>query len=74
MTAGIFVGRITVEGWMLGKPGLVFDVNEEGEILSKSIQHAPSIDVLKKYDRSRVGPKIMGVYQMAITRKREYVA
>jgi len=40
-TAGIFVGRTTIEGWMCGKPGLVYDVDERGHILQKATYDVP---------------------------------
>lgn len=40
-TAGIFVGRTTIEGWLCGKPGLVYDVDEMGHILQKATYEVP---------------------------------
>lgn len=34
-TAGILLGRTTIEGWMCGKPGWIYNVNKSGEILNK---------------------------------------
>lgn len=40
-TAGIYVGRTTIEGWMCGKPALIYDVDEKGHIKSKATYGVP---------------------------------
>jgi len=54
-TAGILLGRTTIEGWLCGKPGWIYTVNESGEILNKERVDSPqdiskfnSVDVAKK--------------------------
>ena len=54
-TAGILLGRTTIEGWLCGKPGWIYNVNESGEILNKERIDSPidvnmfnSIEVAKK--------------------------
>jgi len=41
-TAGIMLGRTTIEGWMCGKGGWIYNVNDEGDILSKEFIPPPS--------------------------------
>jgi glycosyltransferase involved in cell wall biosynthesis len=41
-TAGILLGRTTIEGWMSGKPGWIYDINSLGKILSKELHQPPS--------------------------------
>jgi len=48
VTAGILLGRTTIEGWMCGKPGWIYDVNDKGQILGKKLYSPPS-DVDKFY-------------------------
>jgi glycosyltransferase involved in cell wall biosynthesis len=47
-TAGILLGRTTIEGWMCGKPGWIYDINPVGQNLGKSF-HLPPNDIEKFY-------------------------
>ena len=60
-TAGILLGRTTIEGWMCGKPGWIYNVNESGEILNKERVDIPkdtnkfdSIEVIKKIKKEYI--------------------
>ena len=47
-TAGILLGRTTIEGWMCGKKGWIYDVDSTGNILSKELHDIPKdIDKFK---------------------------
>ncbi len=59
-TAGILLGRTTIEGWLCGKPGWIYNVNNSGEIISKEKYKVPS-DVLK-FDSLEVAKKIKEEY------------
>jgi glycosyltransferase involved in cell wall biosynthesis len=59
-TAGILLGRTTIEGWLCGKPGWIYNVNESGEILNKERVDIP-IDV-NKFDSIEVAKKIKEEY------------
>lgn len=41
-TAGILLGRTTIEGWMCGKPGWIYEVDETGNIKGKERYDVPS--------------------------------
>jgi len=41
-TAGILLGRTTIEGWLCGKPAIIYDVDENGVIQSKEIKEVPT--------------------------------
>lgn len=45
-TAGIMLGRTTIEGWMCGKPGWIYEVDAVGNILNKE-KHEPPNDIEK---------------------------
>lgn len=47
-TAGILLGRTTIEGWMCGKKGWIYDVDSSGTILSSSLHDVPT-DIDKFY-------------------------
>jgi hypothetical protein len=59
-TAGILLGRTTIEGWMCGKPGWIYDVDNRGNIISKEI-HLPPKDV-SQFNSTVVAKKIKEEY------------
>jgi glycosyltransferase involved in cell wall biosynthesis len=59
-TAGILLGRTTIEGWMCGKPGWIYNVNESGEILNKERIGIP--EDVNKFDSIEVAKKIKEEY------------
>jgi glycosyltransferase involved in cell wall biosynthesis len=59
-TAGILLGRTTIEGWMCGKPGWIYNVNSLGEIISKDRFEVPSD--ISKFDGMEVAKKIKEEY------------
>ena len=60
-TAGILLGRTTIEGWLCGKSGWIYDVDKSGKILSKTLHGVPS-DVAK-FGSDVVGAQIMEEYK-----------
>jgi glycosyltransferase involved in cell wall biosynthesis len=60
-TAGIQLGRTTIEGWMCGKPSWIYKVDSGGFILSKE-RFEPPVDV-EKYFSSNVAKQIKEEYQ-----------
>ena len=47
-TAGILLGRTTIEGWLCGKKGWIYDVDSSGNIKSKDLHEIPNdIDKFK---------------------------
>ena len=36
------MGRTTIEGWMCGKKGWIYDVDSKGEIISKNLHEIPN--------------------------------
>ena len=40
-TAGILLGRTTIEGWMCGKDGWIYNVDDKGNITNKSLNSPP---------------------------------
>ena len=59
-TAGILLGRTTIEGWLCGKSGWIYNIDKEGNILSKNKNEVPS-DVIK-FDSLNVAKKIKQEY------------
>jgi hypothetical protein len=50
-TAGIQLGRTTIESWMCGKPSWIYNVNSLGNILSKNKVDPPN-DIEKFYSKN----------------------
>ena len=49
ITAGIFLGRTTIEGYLCGKPGWIYYVDKEGNIKDKKLTDVPeNLDIFKK--------------------------
>jgi glycosyltransferase involved in cell wall biosynthesis len=59
-TAGILLGRTTIEGWLCGKSGWIYDINNKGDILSKKLHNPP--DDLSKFFASNVATQIKELY------------
>jgi len=60
-TAGILLGRTTIEGWMCGKKGWIYDVDNYGNILSKKLHDVP-FDI-EKFKSENVVKQIMSLYE-----------
>ena len=59
-TAGILLGRTTIEGWLCGKSGWIYNVDNSGNIIDKQKHEVPS-DV-SKFDSLEVAKKIKEEY------------
>ena len=59
-TAGILLGRTTIEGWMCGKPGWIYNIDDKGEILNKERFDIPSD--IDKFNSIEVAKKIKEEY------------
>jgi glycosyltransferase involved in cell wall biosynthesis len=64
-TGGILLGRTTIEGWMCGKPGWIYDVNSNGNLISKKLHPIPN-DIEKFYS-TNVIEQIKNEYEKIIT-------
>ena len=63
-TAGILLGRTTIEGWLCGKAGWIYDVDDKGIVLGKKLHPVPT-DV-DKYKRKNVVTQIIEEYKEII--------
>lgn len=59
-TAGILLGRTTIEGWMCGKDGWIYDVDNMGNIISKNLHKVP--DDIDKFKSDNVIKQIIKEY------------
>ena len=59
-TAGILLGRTTIEGWMCGKPGWIYDVDNNGNIKNKELFDVPSD--INKFNSNEVAKIIKKLY------------
>lgn len=63
-TAGILLGRTTIEGWLCGKGGWIYDVDKSGNILGKSFNPVP--DDVDKFKSDNVVKQIIEEYKEVI--------
>jgi pyruvyltransferase len=68
-TAGILLGRTTIEGWLCGKPGWIYQIDSNGNITSKEKHDVPS-DV-SKFISLEVAKKIKQIYIDSINKWNE---
>ena len=59
-TAGILLGRTTIEGWLCGKPGWIYNVDENGYIFKKEKFDIP--EDVGKFDYMEIAKKIKNEY------------
>jgi glycosyltransferase involved in cell wall biosynthesis len=60
-TAGILLGRTTIEGWMCGKAGWIYDVDSSGNILSQKLHPVPAD--IGKFDSKSITAEIIEEYK-----------
>ena len=60
-TAGILLGRTTIEGWLSNRPGWIYDVDSSGNILGKTYNEVPE-DVDKFHSKNAID-KIIKNYE-----------
>jgi glycosyltransferase involved in cell wall biosynthesis len=59
-TAGILLGRTTIESWMCGKPSWIYNVDNLGNIIGKELHECPND--LEKFNSKVVSEKIKEEY------------
>lgn len=59
-TAGIQLGRTTIEGWMCNKPGWIYKVDSQGFIKNKELHQVPTD--MEKYHSTKVAESIKEIY------------
>ena len=63
-TAGILLGRTTIEGWLCGKNGWIYDVDSAGNILNKRFVEVP--EDVDKFKRDNVVSQIIEEYKSVL--------
>ena len=63
-TASILMGRTTIEGWLCDKPGWIYEIDNQGNILNKEKQNVPS-DV-DKFKSENITDNIIKEYESII--------
>jgi len=63
-TASILMGRTTIEGWLCGKPGWIYEIDSSGNILNKEKHDVPS-DV-DKFKSENITNNIIKEYESII--------
>ena len=60
-TAGILLGRTTIEGFLCGKPGLIYDVDKTGAILGSKFVEVPEDLTIFNLDNHITG--VLSIYK-----------
>jgi len=60
-TAGILLGRTTIEGWLCGKGGWIYDVDSGGNINGKTFHEVP--EDVDKFRADNVATEVLGQYE-----------
>jgi glycosyltransferase involved in cell wall biosynthesis len=63
-TAGILLGRTTIEGWLCGKGGWIYDVDSNGNIISKTFHEVPND--LNRFKSDGVANMIIDFYKSVL--------
>lgn len=63
-TAGILLGRTTIEGWMCGKSGWIYNIDETGKIINKELHKVP--EDIEKFKSETVVGEIIELYKEII--------
>jgi glycosyltransferase involved in cell wall biosynthesis len=63
-TAGILLGRTTIEGWLTGKPGWIYNIDSYGNIIDKKLFDVP--DDTEKFNSEIVVKQIKDQYDEII--------
>lgn len=60
-TASVYLGRTTIEGWMCGKPGYIYDVDNQGNILDVTYNEVPKD--LTRFDIEYMADRVLDLYK-----------
>jgi len=60
-TAGILLGRTTIEGWLCGKSGWIYDIDASGQVKTKKLYEIPSD--IEKFRSDNVAKEIIQEYK-----------
>lgn len=63
-TAGVLLGRSTIEGWVAGLPGWIYDIDTEGNIKDVSLHPVP--EDIDKFNIRNVTDAIVELYRDAM--------
>ena len=58
------MGRRTIEGFLCGKPAIIYDVDKDGNILDKRIREVP--DDIEKYSSTSSAKKVFKIYKQIL--------
>jgi len=63
-TASILMGRTTIEGWLCGKPGWIYEIDSSGYIINKEKHEVPSD--IDKFKSENIASEIIEEYESVI--------
>ena len=63
-TAGILLGRTTIEGWACGKPGWIYDIDLAGVVRSRTLHQVPAD--MERFEVGHVTDQIEALYRRCL--------
>ena len=63
-TASVLMGRTTIEGWLCGKPGWVYEIDSSGNISNKEKREVPSD--IDKFKSENIASEIIEEYKSVV--------
>ena len=63
-TASVLMGRTTIEGWLCGKPGWVYEIDSSGNISNKEKREVPSD--MDKFKSENIASEIIEEYKSVV--------
>lgn len=63
MTSGVLLGRTTIEGWACGLPGLIHDIDNDGNVLFSEVHPPPHPELMAMFDIEAMADQYEGLYE-----------
>lgn len=63
-TAGILLGRTTIEGWACGLSGYIYEISYSGEVIGRTLERPPK--TMERFDSRLVARSTLKMYEKAI--------
>lgn len=62
-TAGILLGRTTIEGWACGLPGIIYEIDNDGNVVDWGEYSPPPPQLMELFDIRHMASEYEGLYE-----------
>jgi glycosyltransferase involved in cell wall biosynthesis len=62
-TAGILLGRTTIEGWWAGLPGFIYEIDNDGRVVSSGLHDPPAPQIMEMFDARFMADRYEELYE-----------